>query len=187
MRIQNIFEHDIDRNINGVVKVGDVNEVLVAQELEEYVVAKELQSHFATFFRNYEKSIDRPTGKMGVWISGFFGSGKSHFLKMLSYILANPEIHGKNAVDYFEKKMADPMVYAQMKRASSIPTETILFNVDSKGGKWKEGDTARDRHPALLPARVLREHGLLRRRPQTRASGDVHRLQGQDGRVPCNL
>ncbi len=141
MRIQDIFEHDIDRNINGVVKVGDVDEALVAQELEEYVVAKELQSHFATFFRNYEKSIDRPTGKMGVWISGFFGSGKSHFLKMLSYILANPEVRGKHAVDYFERKMADPLVYAQMKRASSIPTETILFNVDSKGGKWKEGDT----------------------------------------------
>lgn len=141
MRIQDIFEHDIDRNINGVVKVGDVDEALVAQELEEYVVAKELQSHFATFFNNYEKSIDRPTGKMGVWISGFFGSGKSHFLKMLSYILANPEVRGKHAVDYFERKMADPLVYAQMKRASSIPTETILFNVDSKGGKWKEGDT----------------------------------------------
>lgn len=46
MRIQNIFEHDIDRDINGVVKVGDVEESLVVQELEEYVVAKELQGHF---------------------------------------------------------------------------------------------------------------------------------------------
>ena len=149
MRIQSIFEHDIDRDINGVVKVGDVDEALVAQELEEYVVAKELQGHFATFFHNYEYSLDKPTGKMGVWISGFFGSGKSHFLKMLSYVLSNPVVGGKHAVDYFEGKIADPMVYAAMKRVSAVPTETLLFNVDSKGGKWKEGDTAKT---ALLRA-----------------------------------
>lgn len=143
MRIQNIFEHDIDRDINGVVKVGDIEESLVVQELEEYVVAKELQGHFSTFFRNYERSIDNPTGKIGVWISGFFGSGKSHFLKMLSYILSNPTVGGKHAVDYFEGKIADPMVFAAMKRVADIPTETLLFNVDSKGGKWKEGDTAK--------------------------------------------
>ena len=58
MHIRDIFEHDIDRDINGVVKVGDVDEKLVIQELEEYVVAKELQGHFATFFHNYERSID---------------------------------------------------------------------------------------------------------------------------------
>ena len=143
MHIRDIFEHDIDRDINGVVKVGDVDEKLVIQELEEYVVAKELQGHFATFFHSYERSIDVPTGKIGVWISGFFGSGKSHFLKMLSYVLSNPVVGGKRAVDYFEGKIADPMVFASMKRVSAIPTETLLFNVDSKGGKWKEGDTAK--------------------------------------------
>ena len=143
MHIRDIFEHDIDRDINGVVKVGDVDEKLVIQELEEYVVAKELQGHFATFFHNYERSIDMPTGKIGAWISGFFGSGKSHFLKMLSYVLSNPVVGGKRAVDYFEGKIADPMVFASMKRVSAIPTETLLFNVDSKGGKWKEGDTAK--------------------------------------------
>mgnify|MGYP000843604052 FL=1 len=143
MRIQDMFEHDIDRNINGVVKVGDVDESLVAQELAEYVVARELQRHFATFFHNYERSLDEPTSKTGVWISGFFGSGKSHFLKMLSYVLSNPEVMGKRAVDYFDGKIDDEMVYARMRRCASIPTETILFNVDSKGGKWKEGVTAK--------------------------------------------
>lgn len=143
MHIQNMFEHDINRNINGVVKVGDIDENLVEQELEEYVVAKELQGHFSTFFRNYERSLDEPTSKTGVWISGFFGSGKSHFLKMLSYLLSNPEVKGKRAVDYFDGKIDDEMVYARMRRAASVPTETILFNVDSKGGKWKEGETAK--------------------------------------------
>ena len=51
-------------------------------------------------------------------------------------------VGGKRAVDYFEGKIADHGVRS-MKRVSAIPTETLLFNVDSKGGKWKEGDTAK--------------------------------------------
>ena len=71
------------------------------QELEEYVITRELRRHFGVFYDNYEKSIDGPTDKMGVWISGFFGSGKSHFLKILSYLLANDIVEGKHAIDYF--------------------------------------------------------------------------------------
>ncbi|WP_350454445.1 BREX system P-loop protein BrxC [Slackia heliotrinireducens] len=143
MLIRDIFENDIDRNINGVVKVGDTDEALLEQELREYVVTRELAGHFADFYGSYERAIDRPTGKIGVWISGFFGSGKSHFLKILSYLLANREVGGKRAIDYFEGKIADPMVFAKMQRAASVPTEAILFNIDSKGGQWKEGSSAK--------------------------------------------
>ena len=55
---------------------------------------------------------------MGVWISGFFGSGKSHFLKILSYLL-DKEVQGKRALDYFieDNKIVDSMVLADMKLA----------------------------------------------------------------------
>ena len=89
MIIRNMFKSDINRDINGVIKMNTSNEDILKQELEEYVVTKELRRHFVNFYDRYEKSLDSPTEKMGVWISGFFGSGKSHFLKMLSFLLSN--------------------------------------------------------------------------------------------------
>lgn len=77
------FQKDIHRNINGVIKVGQLDSENIRQELEEYVVTRELDKHFHTFFDRYTNAISNPTDKMGIWISGFFGSGKSHFLKIL--------------------------------------------------------------------------------------------------------
>lgn len=155
MQIKDMFERDIDRYINGVVNVSD--EEGVAQELDEYVVTHELQGHFATFFDAYERGIDQPERNIGVWIQGYFGSGKSHFLKMLSYLLENKPVNGKPTVDYFAGKFEDEMTYARVKRAAEVPAETILFNIDEKGAGYKEGDTS---ETAVLRsiARVFYEH-----------------------------
>lgn len=132
MQLQCIYKSDINRNINGVIKVAQNDENSIKQELQEYIITRELRKHFNTFFNNYEKSLSYPTDKIGVWISGFFGSGKSHFLKILSYILSNDIVAGKRAVDYFSDKFDDPMMFAQLERCANVPTDTILFNIDSK-------------------------------------------------------
>ncbi len=133
MKIQSMFKKDIDRDINGVVKVSQDDKQSLKQELSEYIITKELRRHFATFFDQYAKAIDHPTDQVGVWISGFFGSGKSHFLKMLSYLLSNKEVDGRCAFDYFADKFDDPMMYATVQRCVRIPTESILFNIDIEG------------------------------------------------------
>lgn len=144
MKIREMFQSKIDREITGVVKVGQHDEKVKKEELKEYVITRELAKHFETFFSNYVKSIDTPTDDMGVWISGFFGSGKSHFLKILSYILDNDTVDGKRAVDYFmdkERIANNPMLLANMKRASDVPTKAILFNVDSKSEATGKSDS----------------------------------------------
>lgn len=142
MQIKNMFEKQIDRDIKGVIKVGQSDEENIYQELDEYVVTKELLKHFRDFFDNYEKGINGYTDKMGVWISGFFGSGKSHFLKILSYLLQNSVVEGKRAIEYFtgrqsdtsiRPKIDDPMLIAKMTNSGTISSDVMLFNIDSKG------------------------------------------------------
>lgn len=138
--MKEMFEKEIDRDIQGVIIVGQSEAENVAQELDEYVVTKELQKYFADFFSAYKKGIVGTTPKMGVWISGFFGSGKSHFLKILSYLLANKSVGDKKAIDYFaddsltegKPKIVDRIVLADMKLAADTDTDVVLFNIDAK-------------------------------------------------------
>ena len=139
MKIQTMFQEDIDRKINGVVQVDqDVSEILV-QELNEYVITRELKKHFITFFNNYGESFHERTADIGVWISGFFGSGKSHFLKMLSYLLENKEVQGERTVERFRRKFADdPATFMLIDNATKGRTDTILFNIDIEGSINKD-------------------------------------------------
>ncbi len=94
MRIEHLFHKDIFRPINGVVKADQLDEASVWQELDEFVVTRELDQHLRKFFSTYCDALDHShdpdvAGKIGVWVSGFFGSGKSHFIKVLSYLLQN--------------------------------------------------------------------------------------------------
>ena len=130
--IKDMFYKRIERDIKGVIKVGQSDEENVKQELEEYVVTEQLRDHIDVFFEAYKKGITSHTDKMGVWISGFFGSGKSHLLKILSYLLDNKEIEGKKAISYFDDKKLDSFTLANMKKAGDITSDVILFNIDSK-------------------------------------------------------
>lgn len=127
-----MFYKDIDRDIKGVIKVGQADEENMKQELEEYVVTNELADHFSEFYNNYEQGINSLTDKMGVWVSGFFGSGKSHFIKILSYLLENRQVDNKPAVEFFNDKHVEQELLAQMKEAGQVPTDVVLFNIDSK-------------------------------------------------------
>ena len=139
MIIKNMFADDINRKINGVIKVDQAAEDVLEQEVQEYVITKELKKHFISFFNYYSEAFNEPTADIGVWISGFFGSGKSHFLKMLSYILENKEVGGKPTVEYFRSKFADdPATFMMIDRATRAKTETILFNIDIEGSINKD-------------------------------------------------
>ncbi|PWJ70542.1 hypothetical protein B0O40_0384 [Ruminococcaceae bacterium R-25] len=144
MLINEMFKKDINRHVRGVIVVGEDEESYIKQDLEEYVVTKELQKYFADFFSAYKNGIIGNTPDMAVWIAGFFGSGKSHFLKILSYILQNKVVDGKKAIDYFidDNKITDSMVLADIKLATETPTDVISFDIAAKSSN--SGNTNKD-------------------------------------------
>lgn len=132
MLIKQIFKKDIYRNINGVVQAGQVDEETIKTELEEYVMTEEGTRNIKSFYKYYLALFRRPSKDVGVWISGFFGSGKSHFLKILSYLLDNKEVTGKRPVDYFATKTVDNELLEMMHQVAEKPSDAVLFNIDSK-------------------------------------------------------
>ena len=132
MIIKDLFKKPIDRSIQGVVTIGNEDIDQKWMELDEYVCTEEIIKQFRIFFKKYRESIVNPTEKMAAWITGFFGSGKSHFLKILGYILENETVNGVRAVDFFKEKIHDQMLLADMEKSATANNKVVLFNIDSK-------------------------------------------------------
>lgn len=120
-----IYKKDITREINGVIKADSTS--ALSEEITEYVITAE-QLHLLP--RLFDTLVP-PHKANCVWISGDFGSGKSHLLKILSYVLENKiVIDGQKCGDIFAEKAGDDF---ELKRniitACKIPTESVLFNI----------------------------------------------------------
>src|SRR6056297_3318865 len=127
MKIKELFSNNINRPIETVIKADDQENVY--NEVSEFVVTKEIANKITEFFSAYNNY----QGANGVWISGFFGSGKSHLLKILSYVLENREYNGYRLGEMFAEKVEeDEMLKGDILKATRIPSESILFNIDQQ-------------------------------------------------------
>lgn len=151
MQISALFSKDLYRPINGVIKVNEQAADAVWQELDEYIVTKELRKHFTQFFAAYRAAQDNPhdallRDRIGVWVSGFFGSGKSHFIKILSYLLQNKSVVAPQtgqlvpAASFFDHKITDAALLASIRRAVSSKTDVLLFNIEGKADRSDGSD-----------------------------------------------
>lgn len=141
-----LFARDIDKKINGVIKANDEKELV--DEVDEYVLTGEIQQNLETFLEEYNDPANHTQN--GAWISGFFGSGKSHLLKMLSHILGDvprglvdseaqsQPLSRESIVHSFIAKANEQdnaMLAGELERALTIPATSILFNIDQKSDK----------------------------------------------------
>ena len=145
MDMKGLYAKDIFRSIDGVIKADDVSKV--ASEVDEYVMTSEIRSGLSRIVDVWNQ-VDAPSN--GVWIAGFFGSGKSHLLKMLSYLLGeqagNQPVTREDVERAFEQKVAgDETLIADLKRSLHTPTRAVLFNIDAKDDK-----STRERGSAMI-------------------------------------
>ena len=87
-KIRDLFQKDIRRKIEEVIKVDQSDEDTVKNELKEYIVTDPIKQHYIDVLEQYNAGRTEPSEGIGIWISGFFGSGKSSFAKILGYILS---------------------------------------------------------------------------------------------------
>ena len=154
--IRDIFLKKIDRTIEEVIKVEQADEKAVLVELEEYVPTDFLQEQYLRIFDEIASGPANPREGIGIWISGFFGSGKSLFAKILGYTVAARKVGPKTASDIFKAKLNNPKISALVESINArIPFHAVIFDVSMDRGVR----LANDRLTEIVYKALLRELG----------------------------
>ncbi len=105
--IRDLLTRDLSEQIEEVIKVDQQDEQTVHNELTEYVFTDRIEDQYRELLDAIAEGPSTPTEGVGVWISGFFGSGKSSFAKNLGYILADYEVLDQRASQLFVKQLEE--------------------------------------------------------------------------------
>lgn len=133
--IKALFANDIHRRIEEVIKVDQTDEEILRDEINEYVVTDAIRCHYTNIFDAYGETPNKPHEGIAVWVSGFFGSGKSSFAKMLGLSIANRKVAGESAADRFGQRAGEKKLQVLLKSISEkIPTHAVIFDVSTDRG-----------------------------------------------------
>jgi len=178
MNIRELFALNIERPIEEVIKVDQNDEQIVHDEIAEYIGTDAIRDHYKKILRRYWETPNKPHEGIGIWVSGFFGSGKSSFAKMLGLALENRQVQGKSASDLFGKRTADNESQVLLKQiAEQIPTESMIFDVSTDRGIKSGNQTITE-----IMYRLFLKRGAVRQRGPDVTHRFSRREAGDPGR-----
>lgn len=129
-KIGEIFRENIHRPIEEVIKVDDLDDEILLEEIKEYYPTPSIQEQMATVLEAYSDSHHGETQKIGVWVSGFFGAGKSSFAKLLGVLLESRRIGAQDAVDLFSKRITSDKIKVLLQQIREhLPTHVVIFDI----------------------------------------------------------
>lgn len=127
--IKDILKLDLQEDIKNVIDLEDQSENEIQSELDSYIITDGLGEHLSNFINQYTSNIK----ETGVWLSGFYGSGKSYFGKMLGYLIANPNINGTPARERFMPRLAgvknESFIKNDILKLNSIKSTVIFLDI----------------------------------------------------------
>jgi hypothetical protein len=133
--IKSLFDKKVDRPIEEVIKVDQTDEEVIRDEIDEYVVTHAISRYYSEIFERYSETPNKPHEGIAVWVSGFFGSGKSSFAKMLGLSIENRMIAGQTAAERFSRRTSDKKLQVLLKTITeNIPTHAVIFDVSTDRG-----------------------------------------------------
>ncbi|HKI18909.1 MAG TPA: BREX system P-loop protein BrxC, partial [Isosphaeraceae bacterium] len=158
MKIADLFETRIEEKIEPVIKVGERgDEHKLASEIGSYVVTPMIEAYLDDMLEHFTDTFLQKTTEVGIWISGYFGSGKSHFAKILSLMVGNPTLEGVAASKRLESRVPHDAprrssILRSLSRVSQCATDVLAFNLN----------TLADSRSRPLPSLLLSQYYLSR-------------------------
>src|SRR5437763_4936085 len=128
--IAELLHRDLSRKIEEIIQVDQADEQSVHAEITEYVATDSIREQYHLLFKAIADAPSDPQESIGVWVSGFFGSGKSSFAKNLGYALQNRTVMGQSFADLFKRQVGEKIVSDFIDSITArFPTEVIFFEV----------------------------------------------------------
>ncbi len=128
-KINEILTLDLQEDIKNVIDLEDRSELEIQQEIESYIVTEGIGRHLYNFTNQFTSNIK----ETGVWLSGFYGSGKSYFGKMLGYIIDNPIINGTPARERFIPRLKgvsdESLIENSIRNLEAINSRVVFLDV----------------------------------------------------------
>jgi hypothetical protein len=132
MLIRDILQRDLSKRIEEIIKVDQTDDRVVYDELNEYVVTDAIRDHYRNVFSAIAEAPKALREDTGIWVSGFFGSGKSSFAKNLGYVLENRKVGGELAADVFKRRVNHPPIANLIDSIHTMfPVKVIMFDVQT--------------------------------------------------------
>ena len=132
MEIKDLFKMNFAEEIEAVIKVGEYSEKSATEEINNYIVTDQIADRLESFIDYY----DGTRKDTGIWVSGFYGSGKSYLAKVISYLLENPNLMGVKARDLFKDRLAGLdnklLLENKIEGLSKYNTKTVMFDLSGE-------------------------------------------------------
>jgi hypothetical protein len=129
MLIKNILTIDLSVDIKNVIDLEDISEAAIQSEIENYIITDGLAKEYGRFVSIYTSNII----ETGVWLSGFYGSGKSYFGKLLGYMMSNRLISGTPARDRILQRFTgiddEALVKNSIAKLNSVNSRVVFMDI----------------------------------------------------------
>lgn len=135
-KIKDILSIHLEEDIQSVIDLNVQTEDAIIDELNGFILTESLAKHLQDFCDFFISSTMQP----GLWLSGFYGSGKSYFAKMVGYLLKNPVIKGTSIRERFMDKLIglsnEGLLRSSINELGRTENHVVLFDAAKAIGNY---------------------------------------------------